>query len=108
MTPGRPRPVVDSGGSALAGANGITVVVHVSAHLTRLGVVACGVPRPPILALAAQSGREHPQSEVGLDIQRAPSAPRTRRRRGTGDGTGVDEAPVAPAGPVRRKSPLVR
>ena len=31
MTPGRPRPVVDSGGSALAGANDITVVVQVSA-----------------------------------------------------------------------------
>ena len=56
MTPGRPRPVVDSGGSALAGANGITVVVHVSAHATCLGVVARGVPHPPFLPLAAQSG----------------------------------------------------
>lgn len=36
VTPGRQRPVVDSGRSALAGPYGITVVVQVPAHAARL------------------------------------------------------------------------
>ena len=56
-----------SSGSALAGANGITVVVQVPAHATRLGVVARGVPHPPFLALAAQSGGfERPLPGIAL------------------------------------------
>ena len=56
VTPGRQRSLVDSGGCALAGPNRITVVVQVTAHVTRLDAIARGVPCPPFLALAAQSG----------------------------------------------------
>ena len=38
--------------------------------------------------------------------QRAPSAPRTRRRRATGDGTGADDADVTPDRASGRKSRL--
>ena len=65
---------MDSGGSALAGANGITIVVQVPAQATRLGVVGRGVPHPPFLALAAQSGG----FEVHTSLTEAAERPQIR------------------------------
>ena len=62
---------------------------------------------PAVRQETALPRRQDKATRDGLDIQRTPSAPRTRPRRVTGDGPGADDARVAPAWPSRRKRPHV-